>query len=93
MTKLDTGIEGWLKEHPGWESEGLKSIARTFDLGTFANAVGFVVKLGMLAEKHDHHPDIDIRWKDVRVLWSTHDAGGLTRIDLALAEVTETLAK
>ncbi len=90
-TKLDTGIEGWIKEHPGWESEGLTSISRTFDLGTFPRAVSFVVQLSFLAEKHDHHPDIDVRFKKVRVSWTTHDAGGLTRLDLALAEATDAL--
>jgi 4a-hydroxytetrahydrobiopterin dehydratase len=92
MTKLDTGIEGWLREHAGWENDGLKSVTRTYDLGTFPGAVAFVVKLAMLAEKHDHHPDIDVRWKTVRVAWTTHDAGGLTRLDLALAEAADTLA-
>jgi 4a-hydroxytetrahydrobiopterin dehydratase len=90
-TKLDTGIEGWLREHAGWDGDGLKSISRTFDLGTFPKAIGFVVRLSMLAEKHDHHPDIDVRFKTVRVVWSTHDSGGLTRLDLALAEATDAL--
>jgi 4a-hydroxytetrahydrobiopterin dehydratase len=46
----------------------------------------------MLAEKHDHHPDIDIRFKTVRVLWTTHDAGGLSLLDFALAEASDKLA-
>ncbi len=92
-TKLDKGIEGWAKEHPGWKHEGLAGVERTFDLGSFPAAVAFVVKLGMLAEKHDHHPDIDVRFKTVRVAWTTHDAGGLTQLDLALAEATDALAR
>ncbi len=91
-TKLDTGIEGWIREHGGWEADGLKSVSRTFELGTFPQAMAFVVQLGMLADKYDHHPDIDIRWKKVRVSWTTHDAGGLTRLDLTLAEATDELA-
>jgi 4a-hydroxytetrahydrobiopterin dehydratase len=90
-TKLDTGIEGWVAAHPGWTREG-QAIVRTFDMGTFPNAVAFVVKLSILAEKHNHHPDIDLRWKNVRVLWTTHDANGLTRLDLALAEETDAAA-
>jgi 4a-hydroxytetrahydrobiopterin dehydratase len=91
-TKLDTGIEGWMKEHSGWDCDGLKSVTRTYQFKTFGDAVAFVMKLALLAEKHDHHPDIDLRFSKVRVMWSTHDAGGLTRMDLALAEVTDTLA-
>jgi 4a-hydroxytetrahydrobiopterin dehydratase len=90
-TKLDTGIEGWLQEHKGWSREG-QAVVRTYDLPSFPAAIGFVVQLSILAEKHDHHPDIDIRWKRVRVLWTTHDAGGLTRLDLTLAEAADELA-
>jgi 4a-hydroxytetrahydrobiopterin dehydratase len=90
-TRIDKGIETWIDEHDGWERQGL-AIVRTYDLLTFSRAVAFVVQLSIVAEKHDHHPDIDIRWKKVRVLWTTHDAGGLTRLDLALAEITDKLA-
>jgi 4a-hydroxytetrahydrobiopterin dehydratase len=90
-TKLDTGIEGWLQEHPGWQREGATAIVRTFEFKEFRQSVGFVVQLAMLAEKHDHHPDIDVRFNKVRVLWSTHDAGGLTRLDLLLAEAADEL--
>jgi 4a-hydroxytetrahydrobiopterin dehydratase len=90
-TKIDQGIEAWIRDHAGWERDGLTAIARTYDLETFPRAIAFVVKLSMLAEKHNHHPDIDIRFKTVRVLWTTHDAGGLTRLDLALAEAADLL--
>jgi 4a-hydroxytetrahydrobiopterin dehydratase len=91
-TKLDQGIEGWMREHKGWEADGLTSISRTYEFDDFPKAIGFVVTLSMLAEKHDHHPDIDIRWKKVTLRWTTHDAGGLTRLDLALAEASDALA-
>jgi len=91
-TKLDQGIAGWIKDHKGWDATGLESIQRTYTLAGFPDAIAFVTKLAMLAEKHDHHPDDDIRFKNVTVRWSTHDAGGLTRLDLALAEATDTLA-
>jgi len=81
-----------MREHSGWTNDGLQTLSRTFELAGFPEAIAFVVKLSMLAEKHNHHPDIDIRFKTVRVLWTTHDAGGLTRLDLALAEATDTLA-
>jgi 4a-hydroxytetrahydrobiopterin dehydratase len=88
-TKLDTGIDGWMKEHEGWDHDGLVSITKTYDFGNFSAAMAFVVRLALLAEKHDHHPDIDIRYKKVTVRWTTHDAGGLTRLDLALAEAAD----
>ncbi len=90
-TKLDTGIEGWLKEHAGWEREG-PAIVRTFKLASFKEAIAFVGRVAAFAEEHDHHPDIDIRFDKVRILWTTHDAGGLTRLDLVLAEATDGLA-
>jgi 4a-hydroxytetrahydrobiopterin dehydratase len=90
-TKLDTGIEGWIQEHKGWERDGTKGVVRTYELPSFPAAIAFVVKLGFLAEKHDHHPDVDIRWKRVKVVWSTHDAGGLTRLDLVMAEASDEL--
>ena len=43
-------------------------------------------------EKRDHHPDVLVGWGKARVLWTTHDAGGLTRLDLDLAEATDKLA-
>ena len=91
-TKLDKGIEGWIQEHSGWHREGLTSISRTYEFSGFPRAVAFVVSLSLLAERHNHHPDLDIRFKKVRVLWTTHDAGGLTRLDLALAEASDELA-
>jgi 4a-hydroxytetrahydrobiopterin dehydratase len=90
-TKLDQGINAWLAQHDGWQRDGEKGVVRTFDLGDFPKAVAFTMKLAMLAEKHNHHPDIDIRFRTVRVGWTTHDAGGLTRLDLTLAEATDAL--
>ena len=90
-TKLDRGIEGWLQEHTAWEREASGAVVRTYTFPTFPAAIAFVVKLAALAEEHNHHPDIDIRWAKVRVLWTTHDAGGLTRLDLVLAEATDEL--
>ena len=51
-----------------------------------------MVRVGFLAEAADHHPDLDIRWRTVRVLLTTHDAGGLTEKDLTLAGRIEEIA-
>ena len=88
-TKLDQGFEGWIREHSGWQREGTGSVFRTYEFASFPAAIGFVVELSMLGEKHNHHPDIDIRFKSVRVTWTTHDVDGLTRLDLVLAEATD----
>jgi len=55
--------------------------------------MGFVVALGVIAEKRDHHPDMLVTWGRVRVQWSTHDAGGVTELDLELAEATGELVR
>ena len=90
-TKLDRAdVDTWLAAHPGWEREG-EGLVRSFKLADFGAALAFAVRLGMLAEKRDHHPDILIGWGKARVLWTTHDAGGITRLDLDLAESTDSL--
>jgi 4a-hydroxytetrahydrobiopterin dehydratase len=92
-TKLEHGVEPWLEEHDGWMLEGAGAIARTYTFPDFATALAFVVHLGCLAEKKDHHPEIELGWGKVRVLWTTHDAGGLTRLDLEMAEASDTLKR
>jgi len=91
-SKLDpAAVDAWLGQHPGWAREG-EALVRTFALADFGAAVAFTVRIGMVAEKRDHHPDILIGWGKARVLWTTHDAGGITQLDLELAESTEKLA-
>ena len=86
-------VDAWLAAHPGWIREGDAAIVRAYKLADFGAAVSFTVRLGFVAEKRDHHPDVLIGWGKARVLWSTHDAGGITRLDLELAEATDTLAR
>ena len=76
---------------PGWELAD-KAITRTFRFTSFAEAIGFVVRLGFAAEAADHHPDIDIRYKRVTLTYSTHSEGGLTEKDFAGAETATKLA-
>jgi 4a-hydroxytetrahydrobiopterin dehydratase len=70
---------------PGWENNG-KEISRTYKFKDFAEALSFVNKVAGLAEAADHHPDIDIRYNKVRLVLSTHSAGGLTEKDFSLAK-------
>ena len=89
-TKLEpTVVDAWLASHPGWERAGDRAVARTFRFPDFAAALGFVVRVGLAAERRDHHPDVELGWGKARVLWSTHDAGGVTSLDLEMAEATE----
>lgn len=80
----DAAIDERMVTLPGWERDG-GAIAKTFRLPTFPDAIAFVDRVAVLAEDADHHPDIDIRWRDVRTALSTHSAGGLTEMDFALA--------
>jgi 4a-hydroxytetrahydrobiopterin dehydratase len=73
---------------PGWSRAG-DEIEKTFELPTFAAAIAFVVSVGFLAEAADHHPDLDVRWRRVRVALTTHDSGGLTAMDTDLARQIE----
>ena len=85
MTPL-TGdeITARLTALPGWERHG-NTITRTYTLTDFPAAVGFVVRIGMIAEAAWHHPDITINWNKVGVTLSTHDSGGITEKDFDLA--------
>jgi 4a-hydroxytetrahydrobiopterin dehydratase len=80
-----------LAELTGWERTG-DAIVRTFDCGDFPSAVAFVVRVGFLAEAKDHHPDLDLRWKRVKVALTTHDLGGLSDWDFELAEQIDAVA-
>ena len=80
----DADVERSLKELSGWERSG-DEIRKAFERASFPDAVAFVVQVGFLAEAANHHPDIDIRWRTVHLALSTHDAGGLTELDMELA--------
>jgi 4a-hydroxytetrahydrobiopterin dehydratase len=75
--------------HPGWTLSG-ETISRTFGFADFAAAMGFVTRVGLAAEKADHHPDIDIRWNKVTLNLTTHSVGGkLSDKDQALVETID----
>ena len=74
--------------HPSWAVEG-EEITRTFVFTDFAEAMGFVGRVALAAEKADHHPNIDIRWNKVTLMLTTHSAGALTERDRALVEMID----
>jgi 4a-hydroxytetrahydrobiopterin dehydratase len=92
MDKLaDAEVQAALGTLPGWARDG-DEIAKTYECASFPEAVAFVVRVGFVAEKTNHHPDIDVRWRKVRITLTTHDAGSLTNLDLDMARSIEALA-
>jgi len=79
-----------LAQLPGWQIES-GELVRTFEFKDFAAALRFVNRVGELAEKAGHHPDIDIRYNRVRLALVSHDAGGLTGKDFDLATQVQNL--
>jgi 4a-hydroxytetrahydrobiopterin dehydratase len=61
------------------------------DFTSFPAAIGFVSAAAIVAEKLDHHPDLDIRWRTVVIRVSSHDAGGITATDFQLIALLEPL--
>ncbi len=72
----------------GWSRDD-DMIVKTYELPSFPEAIAFVTRIADLAERADHHPDLDIRYRKVRVALSTHDQGGITDKDFALAAQIE----
>jgi 4a-hydroxytetrahydrobiopterin dehydratase len=71
------GLDGWSGDTSG--------ITRTAALPTFLDAIAVVDRVAAVAEAADHHPDIDIRWRNLTFTCATHSAGGVTAADLDLA--------
>ncbi|MBW8863463.1 MAG: 4a-hydroxytetrahydrobiopterin dehydratase [Verrucomicrobia bacterium] len=87
----DAKIQNALAGLPQWQRNG-DIIARTFQFRDFVVAMKFVNAVAAAAELAQHHPDVDIRWNKVTLALSTHDAGGLTEKDFALARHCDGLA-
>ncbi len=88
--KLDPeAVLAWLNAHRGWGVDAGGALTRSYRFGDYAATIRFVVRLAEVAERHDHHPDLRVRWGVVDVSWWTHDAGGVTGLDLELAELTD----
>ena len=77
----------------GWELvEGRDAIARAFQFANFSEAFAFMTRAALKAEAMDHHPEWFNVWNKVDVTLSTHDAGGLTELDMELAAFMDGLA-
>ncbi len=80
----DAEVEEALRSLPGWARDG-DTIVKLYEAESFPANIEFVGRIADLAEGMNHHPDLDIRYTKLRVALSTHDAGGLTRLDVDLA--------
>jgi 4a-hydroxytetrahydrobiopterin dehydratase len=86
MTKALTPaeIEKVLKTHPSWKLQAGK-LVREWTFKDFVEAMAFVNRVATVAETAGHHPDIDIRYNRVLLGLVSHDAGGITQRDAAMA--------
>lgn len=81
-----SGLKGWI------EADGGNALSRTFTFKDFNAAFGFMTRAALVAEKSDHHPDWRNVYKTVEVTLSTHDSGGVTERDIALAKAMNAIA-
>ena len=76
----------FFRDHPDWaEAEGKDAATRTFRFGDFAEAFGWMTRVAIHADKTDHHPEWFNVYDRVEVTLTTHDAGGLSERDVAMA--------
>ncbi|MCB9896747.1 MAG: 4a-hydroxytetrahydrobiopterin dehydratase [Planctomycetes bacterium] len=87
--RLERGeVESWLATHAAWTLRD-GSLHREFVFDDFVGAFGFMAKVAVLAERLGHHPDWSNGYARVVIDLTTHDVGGLTALDLALAEAID----
>ena len=86
LARLNAGAS-----HPWTQADG--ELQKTFKFKDFSAAFGFMARVALAAERLDHHPDWCNVYREVRVSLTTHDAGGLTELDFALAEQMEAIAR
>ena len=78
---------------PGWrEAEGRDAITRTFVFTGFNEAFGFMTRVALAAEQMDHHPEWSNVYRTVEITLTTHDSGGVTAKDIALATKIDSFA-
>lgn len=83
-----------LKSLPGWSLvEGREAITKSFKFKSFSEAFGFMARVALEAEKMDHHPEWFNVYNKVDVVLATHSAGGVTELDVKLAQKMDLFAK
>ena len=91
MPKLtESEIEEMLSESSDWHLDADSgAIVRNLEFPTFADAIAFINRVALIADEHDHHPDIDIRYRRLRVALLSHDVGALTDRDSRMARLID----
>ena len=87
----DLDVQRSLGKLPGWSRRGA-ALTKTYKFATFKSGIDFVNRAAAVADRMDHHPDIDIRYTKIICTLSTHDAGGITQKDLNLAAELDQVA-
>jgi 4a-hydroxytetrahydrobiopterin dehydratase len=92
-TKLsEQKISQILAKLKGWKRDR-SALTKEFTLGSFTRAARFIAKIAPVANRMDHHPDLQLyRYKRVKIMLTTHDAGGITQKDFELAVKIDKLA-
>ena len=86
--------EALMQQLPGWEitgRDGADQLCRVFVFKNFQDALAFTNRVGDLAERHDHHPELITEWGRVTVTWWTHEIRGLHLNDFIMAAQTNRL--
>ena len=87
----DTEIEKSLSDLNNWKVED-NNLKKRYSFANFAESLAFVNQVGAIAENHDHHPDITFGWGYAEIYLTTHDRGGITIRDIAVAKEIEALS-
>jgi 4a-hydroxytetrahydrobiopterin dehydratase len=86
----DIEIQRELNAMDGWTRRG-DAIVKTYEFPTFVEAIAWVNRVASAAEAANHHPDLDIRFRQVNASLATHDSGGITALDLSVARAMDQL--
>ena len=84
----ETALTDPLTDLPDWSVEG-KALVKRFTFPSYLEGIAFVNRLAAAAERANHHPDLEVGWRKVTVKLTTHSAGGITPLDVALAHEAE----
>jgi len=83
-------IAAGLTNLKGWKAKNEK-LKKKYEFSNFAESLAFVNRVGEIAESMDHHPDIKFGWGYAKISTTTHDRGGVTDVDVALAKKIDQL--
>jgi len=85
-------IAAALARLPGWEHRG-GAIGKTFSFGTYADTIAFVNAVAKIAQREDHHPEMQVGYGQCRVAYRTHSVGGISESDFVCATMIEALCR